>query len=33
MKTYAFILRFAVLLSLVLASAFMAGWKWEHFTH
>jgi hypothetical protein len=33
MKSYAFILRLSVLACLVLTSAFMAGWKWEQFTH
>lgn len=33
MKSYAFIFRIAVVLSLVLTSAFMASWKWEHFPH
>jgi hypothetical protein len=29
MQLYAFILRSCVLVSLVLASSFMAGWKWD----
>jgi hypothetical protein len=33
MKSYAFLVRFAVLMSLVLTSLFMAGWKWEHISH
>jgi hypothetical protein len=33
LKSYAFIFRLTVLLSLVLTSAFMAGWKWEHIAH
>ena len=28
--TYAFIFRSCVLVSLLLASALMAGWKWDH---
>jgi hypothetical protein len=30
MKSYAFFVRLAVLISLVLTSLLMAGWKWEH---
>jgi len=30
LKPYAFIFRLSVLLTLVLTSAFMAGWKWDH---
>lgn len=30
MTSYAFLVRLAVLTSLVLTSLFMAGWKWEH---
>jgi hypothetical protein len=33
MRQYSFILRACVVLSLLLASAFMAGWKWEHLPH
>jgi hypothetical protein len=33
MRQYAFILRVCVVLSLVLTSLFMAGWKWERFPH
>jgi len=33
LKSYAFIIRLSVLASLVLTSAFMAGWKWEHLPH
>jgi hypothetical protein len=33
LRSYAFILRLSVLASLVLTSAFMAGWKWEHIVH
>ncbi len=33
LKSYAFIIRLSVLASLVLTSAFMAGWKWEHIAH
>jgi hypothetical protein len=30
MRLYVFIFRSCVLVSLVLTSAFMAGWKWDH---
>jgi len=33
LKSYAFIFRLSVLAALVLTSALMAGWKWEHITH
>jgi hypothetical protein len=33
MRPYAFIFRSCVLVSLVLASALMAGWKWDHLAH
>jgi hypothetical protein len=33
MRPHAFILRLTVLASLVLASAFLGGWKWELIPH
>jgi hypothetical protein len=33
MRQFPFILRACVVLSLVLTSSFMAGWKWEHVPH
>ena len=33
MRMYPFIFRLCVFACLILGSAFMAGWKWEHFTH
>jgi hypothetical protein len=33
MRPYAFVLRTCVLVALVLASALMAGWKWDHLLH
>jgi hypothetical protein len=33
MRPHAFIFRTCVLVSLVLSSMFMAGWKWDQFAH
>jgi hypothetical protein len=33
MRPYPFIFRACVVVSLVLSSSFMAGWKWDFFRH